>query len=109
MRDNVEAKAVRDERVQGVVVAIDRPVLAELLGTKNEHPFIFQLEIFDYCQRLECFTQANAVGEYAPVVFEDLVYGAFDAVALELEEGLPYLGVHNLNVLVEEPSLFLVG
>ena len=39
----------------------------------------------------------------------DLVDGAFDAVALELEKGLPDPRVHDLDVLIEQAALFLVG
>ena len=89
--------------------AIDRPVLAELLRTENEHALVFQLEVFDDGQRLEGFAQADAVGEDAAVVLEDFVDRAFDAVALELEKRLPNLGVHDLDVLVEQAAFFLVG
>ena len=109
MGKHVVAEAVGDEGIEGVVVAINGPVLAEFLRAENQHALVFQLEVFDDGERLEGFAQADAVGKDAAVVLEDLVDRAFDAVALELEKGLPNLRVHDLDVLVEQAALFLVG
>ena len=73
--------------IESVVVAINRPILAEFFRAKNQHALVFQLKVFDDGQRLESFSQADAVGEDAAVVFEDFIDRAFDAIALELETG----------------------
>ena len=42
-------------------------------------------------------------------MLQDFVDCAFDAVALKFKEGLPNPGVHDLDVLVKQATLLLIG
>ena len=46
VRENVVAETVIDERIEEAVVAIDGPVVAQLLRAEHEDALVFQLEVF---------------------------------------------------------------
>src|SRR5205814_4461884 len=76
---------------------------------QNQRQLVFELEVFDYRERFECFPKSNAVGKNATVVLKDFVYRAFDSVALKLEKGVPDQRVDDFDVFVDEPALLLLG
>src|SRR5947208_6184725 len=69
--ENGIGKTVVDEGIEQTVILrlINGPVLAEFFRAQDEHALVFQLEVFYDGQRLESFSQADAVGEDAAVVF----------------------------------------
>ena len=111
MREHGVGKTVFEEGVEFAVVLgeIDRPVVAQLLGAQHQHTVVAQLVVLDDRQCRVGFTQAHAIGQDAAVVLVDLVDSAFDAVFLEVEQGLPDVGVDD-GGLVEQCGVgFLPG
>ena len=53
MGQHIEPEAVPDEWVEGIVVAIDGPVLAEFLRAQDQDAFVLQFEVLDDRERLE--------------------------------------------------------
>ena len=90
---HVVVEAVGGQEVAAVVGLVERPVVAQALGHQHQHAVIAQLVVLDDGQRLEGLTEADAVGDDAAAEALQLVDGADDAVALELEELLPDDGV----------------
>ena len=111
VRKDGVGKPVFSEGIEKTVVLglINSPVLLEFFWAKNQHTLVFQLKVFDDGQRLESFSQADAIGKDAAIVFENFIDRAFHAVALELKTGFPNLRVHDFDVLVKQPALFLIG
>src|SRR5687768_5852586 len=111
MREDRVCKTIFDEWIQRAVVVrlINRPVFAKFFWTEHKDTLVSQLEVLDDRQRLESFSQANAVRQDATVVLEDFVDGAFNAIALKLKKSFPNICVYNLDVLIEQATLFLIG
>ena len=111
MREHGVTKPVSKEWVQRAVdvCLINSPVLLEFFGTENQYLVILEFKILDDGQRLESFSQADAVGKDAAVVFQDFVDRALDTILLKREKSLPYPRVHYLDVFIEQAALFLVG
>ena len=93
MRQHVVAEAVRGERVEGTVGAVEGPVAAQLLGTQDQHALVLQLEILDDGQRGVRLAEPDAVGQHAAAVGAELVDRGFRPVALEAEQRLPDAGI----------------
>ena len=91
--EHVVVEAVGGEEVAAVVGLVERPVVAQALGHQHQHAVVAKLVVLDDGERLEGFTEADAVGDDAAAEALQLVDGADDAVALELEELLPDHGV----------------
>ena len=86
---DVVVEAVGREEVAAVVRLVERPVVAQALGTQHEHAIVAQLVVLDDRERLERLSEADAVGDDAAAEAVQLVDRADDAVALELVELLP--------------------
>src|ERR1051325_11410812 len=93
MVQDVVAKLVIRERIEGAGVLIDRPVSSEFLRAQDEDAFVPELEIFDDGKSCVCFAQAHAVCEDTPVEVENLVNGSLGAVFLKVEERPPDVSV----------------
>ena len=91
--ENVVAEAVAREDVPAVVGPIEGPVVSQPLRAEHEHPVVAKLVILDDRERLEGLAEPDAVGDDAAAEPLDLVDGADDPVALELEQSLPDCGV----------------
>ena len=88
--------------------SIDGPVLTKLLGAEHQHVLVQQLEVFDDGQRLECFTETDAISNNAAIVGQNLVNGPFDTILLKVEESIPNFGVIEVGSLVQQPAATLV-
>ena len=113
--ENVVTEAVGPERIERVVQAIDRPVVAELFRAEDKDAFVPQLEKLpigeedphefrggDGRERFVGFAETDAVSEDATVVRENLVDDSLHAVLLEIKERLP-------NLCVEQRRLVKIG
>ena len=88
---NVVTEAVVQERIEQAVGLVNGPVVAKLLRAENKDAFILQLEVFDDGEGFVGFSQADAVGNDAAVVAENLVDGPFRTILLKLEQRFPDL------------------
>lgn len=70
---------------------------------------VAQFVVLDDGQCRVGFAQAHAIGQDAAVVLVDLVDSAFDAVFLEVEQSLPYLGVDDGGLVEQRGVGFLPG
>ena len=86
---NVVVEAIAGKDVAAVIGLVERPVVPEALRAQHQHAIIAKLVIFDDGQRLERFSETDAIGDDAAADTFKLVDGADNAVALEAEQLLP--------------------
>ena len=101
--ENVVVEAIASEEVSAIIGAIEAPVVTQSLGAKNQSTIVAQLVILDDSQRLEGFAEPDTVGDDATAEAVELVDGAHNPVALELEKPLPYLGIANAGGRPDDP------
>ena len=96
MQDIVAELVVR-ERVQRAGISVDGPVARKFLRAEDQNALVAQLEVLDDGQGGVGFTQADAVGQDATVVIQNLVDGGLGAILLEREERPPDVRVRKRN------------
>ena len=100
--ENVVVEAVAREDVAAIVGAVERPVVAQPLRAEHKDAVVPQLVVLDDRQRLEGFAEPDTVGDDATAEPLELVDGADDPVALELEQSLPDFRVANPGRRVDD-------
>ena len=68
MVKDIETKPVLFKRIERAVLAVEQPVVGELLRAEHERLLVLQLEVLDDGQGFKGLSQADAVGENAPQV-----------------------------------------
>ena len=101
--ENVVVEAVARENVAAVVGAVEAPVVAQPLRAEHKHAVVAKLVVLDDCKRLEGLAESDAVGDDAAAEPLDLVDGADNPVALELEQPLPDFGVADPGRRPDDP------
>lgn len=100
MRQQRVAKAIGGEGIValGVVDRIERPVLAQLFGAEHQDVLVLEFKVFDDGERGPGLAESDAVGQDAAALGFQAVDDADSAVLLEVVQGLPDLGVVEVNV-----------
>src|SRR3546814_98122 len=75
--------------VAAIIGLVERPVVAQPLGTEHQNAVVAQLVVFDDGQGLEGFAETDAIGDYAAADALQLVDSADDAIPLKLEQLVP--------------------
>jgi hypothetical protein len=86
---DVVVEAVSSQHVAPVVRLVECPVVPQALRSQHQHTVVAQLVVLDDGQCFEGLSQAHAVRNDASAKAGQLVDGADDAIALELEKLLP--------------------
>ena len=86
MIQNVIVESIWREEIAAIICFVKGPIVAQALGAEHEDSIIAQLVIFYDRERLECFTESNAVSDDAAAKSVQLIEGANDAVMLALKQ-----------------------
>src|SRR3546814_8942637 len=65
MVQHVIIEAVACQDVAAIIGLVERPVVAQPLGTEHQNAVVAQLVVFDDGQGLEGFAETDAIGDYA--------------------------------------------
>ena len=109
MRANRVVQAVF---LEGVVAqprpgGVTGPIVLQPLGAEDQNALVAHFEEFDDRQRRPCLSEADAVGDDAPVVPQKAVDRARRAVLLERIERFPYLRIVEMDVVEQAVALAL--